>query len=94
MSSKDSFIAALRIKFSQIAVVMETSLALQELYHDRGFDGNHGGANPITDADVASYGLKADQVYSATVLLNALDAFFQANSGANRAIVNIVRDDK
>jgi len=91
---KARFLHALRIKANQVGVVMDSAANLKSVYVDRGFDGNHGGTNPIVDADVASLGLTADQTYSAAMLLGDLDAFFSANNGANRKIVNLIRDDR
>jgi predicted methyltransferase MtxX (methanogen marker protein 4) len=92
--TKARYLTALQQQVNKVAQVMETSQTLLDLYTDRGYDVNHGGIDPIADADVAALGITANQVYFVTQLLGQLSAFFTANSNANQTIVNAVRNDK
>ena len=92
--TKTRYLQVLQAQCNAVAQVMETSQSFLDLYTDRGYDPNHGGLDPIVDADVAALGITANQVYSVAQLLGQLSAFFTANSNANQTIINAVRNDK
>ena len=89
--TKTRYLQALQTQVVQVAHIMETSLSYQSLYTGRGYDPNHGGTDPIVDADVESIGITSAQVYSAAMLMGQIDTFFTPEI---RAIINAVRNDK
>ena len=92
--TKGRYLQALQQQTNAVAKIMETSQSFLDIYSGRGYDPNHAGTDPIVDADVASLGITADQVYQVAMLMRDIAAFFTANSNANQKIINAVRNDK
>ena len=92
--TKTRYLQALQTQVVQVAHIMETSQSYLDIYSGRGYDGNHGGTDPLVDADVEALGITADQVYSVAMLKGQIASFFTANSNANQKIINAVRNDK
>lgn len=69
---KNSYIQQLLITITALAQSFSTSLAIKDTYYDRGY--GTGGANTITEADLAGTGLSPAEISSAITLFEQLQA--------------------
>ena len=79
-TNKEKFALAARDAATRFADMADDIRALQAVYWDRGY--NSGGADKLTDEDVASIGVTAADVTGmADAFAGALATFLQANQG-------------
>lgn len=89
---KLSYVNRLISNVNQLAKVMDTASDLNAMYFDLGYNG--GGANQITDEDIASLGLTAADVVNIITLMQNYDEFTAGTNPINavyRVTINKTR---
>ena len=83
MANKANFARQGQQMAASFSALADDIAALKKVYWDRGYNsGNPGGADPLTDEDVASLGVTATNVTEmADAFAGALAVFMVANQG-------------
>jgi hypothetical protein len=79
MANKQQYAERGRSMASTFSNLADDVIALQNVYFDRGY--NDGGADELTDQDVASAGVTAADVTGMITFAGALETFLVANRG-------------
>lgn len=94
MEKKVQFVQRLQEHATQLARIADVVADLNKLYFDRGY--NLGGANAITDVDLAPLGLAANDVVLLITLLQQFDNFASGQAvvtGDYKGTMNRCRTD-
>ncbi len=87
MSDKTRFTTKARGMASTFSNLADDILALQNVYFDRGY--SSGGADELTDQDIADTGVTAEDVTGMVTFAAALETFLVATRG----YLSAMRDD-
>jgi hypothetical protein len=79
MANKQQYAERSRALASTFANLSDDIMSLQNVFFDRGY--GSGGADELTNQDVAGAGVTADDVIGMVTFAGALDTFMVANRG-------------